>query len=253
MKTLTKRKSLMGFIYALVMLLPFSAILVRCLYVTFNKNAYQSYSQTIATTTIELNANNIGAYYVDKQIVTIYKETQKSFGSRSGVYGATNFTFDPNELANTTNINYVGFEFYTSASAFWYLYDDLGNSHQVQKSVMPDIWSYQVDLSTYTRNSVFNFYNASVLVNTNGSLDNAFDYSLYTFLNENGSGRLNLTDWFTDLFLNRTTHNMLYLNYINWYMNYSLLVSCVYLLYSVLMWFLTFARYLINKPLKENE
>lgn len=262
MKTLTKRKSLMGFIYALIMLLPFSSILVRCLYVTFNKNAYVSQvsayldKYTEVTSSDQLVENN-------QYLITYNGNNQAYYNPTKYFYNTINVNWY--EYPNTdTSHTYIGFAIRgygyngtTQGNNIRLYYDETNYDNTY-------IWGTQLNQIIFTLKSYSNFnlntepdhpyklYNLDILYTTDyDMLNNTFDYSLYTFLNENGTGRLNLTDWFTDIFLNRTTHNMLYLNYVNWYMNYSLLVSCVYLLYSVLMWFLTFARTLLNKPLKE--
>ena len=36
-------------------------------------------------------------------------------------------------------------------------------------------------------------------------------------------------------------------NFANWYLNYTMLVSCIYLLWLVLMWFINFARKLLDR------
>ena len=73
---LSKRKNLLGFIYALVMLLPFSAILLRSLYVVLNDNSYKSYSgvsvgeaqYTYLTTDSEVDSTT--RYYLDTNLYT---------------------------------------------------------------------------------------------------------------------------------------------------------------------------------------
>ena len=219
-------------IYGFLLFMPLLSIGARCLYVIFNKNAYQSYSETMATTTVVLNSNNIGVYYVDKQVVTVYKDTEKTFTNMSGIYGATNFTFDANVLANTVGVNYVGFQFYTSSSTFWYLIDDLGNPHQISKNDMPTIWSYQVDLTTYTRNTIYNYYDTSVLVTTTSHLDNVFEYSIDQTQESNIYNWAKQTGTYTVL-QNTTTGLGITNEFIPMLMAYWLIISVIYFLFDI--------------------
>ena len=246
MKKLLSYRGLMGFIYALVMLLPFSAIALRCAYVTFNKNAYQSYSD-ISSQTTTLITNNNQSIVGNNYMINL---TSSSTGYSNNIYfNSTTIDFEY-LYGQTISFNVVGFRFYPNNTHFRLLdqndtaYNfELNDEKRTYLNGQTFNWKSGDLVLTGSSTSPVNFYMISY---TSGKLDNAFDYSLYTFLNENGVGRLNLTNWFVDIFLNNTTHNMLYINYINWYMNYSLLVSCVYLLYLVLMWFITLARRLLT-------
>lgn len=80
-----------------------------------------------------------------------------------------------------------------------------------------------------------------------GTLDNVFEYSMGTFIQNNQFGKLNLFSWFFDLFLDSSTMNNMYIQFINWYLNFVLLVSLTYVLFLVLMWFVNFARRILTK------
>lgn len=245
MKKLLSYRGLMGFIYALVMLLPFSAIGLRCAYVTFNKNAYQSYSDKSAMTTTLISNNNqsiVGNNYIINLLSSGESYSDNIYFNSS--------TIDFSYLyGQTISFNVVGFRFYPNNTHFRLL-DENNNSYNFELNDEKRTYLNGQSFNWRTGNLVNSNGNQPVrfymVTYTTGSLDNAFDYSLQSFLDENGVGRLNLTNWFVDIFLDNTTHNMLYINYINWYMNYSLLVSCVYLLYLVLMWFITLARRLLT-------
>lgn len=61
-------------------------------------------------------------------------------------------------------------------------------------------------------------------------------------------GLINFMSWFESLFLDMTNSvNALYIHFINWYLNYVMFVSCAYLLFLVLMWFINFSRKLLER------
>ena len=76
-------------------------------------------------------------------------------------------------------------------------------------------------------------------------LDDVFEYSISRFISENSFGRLDFFQWFSNLFIDSS--NNLYIHYINWYMNYTLYVSLAFLIFMVLMWFINFARKLLER------
>lgn len=76
-------------------------------------------------------------------------------------------------------------------------------------------------------------------------LDDVFEYSISHFISENSFGRLDFFQWFSNLFIDSS--NNLYIHYINWYMNYALYVSLAFLIFMVLMWFINFARKLLER------
>jgi len=264
MKSLHKYRTLMGFIYAIVMLLPFSSILLRCLYVTFNKNAYLSYADFNSETSEYRQITNYDSLIVGNTYKLISNNTENTNLKTS----TTGSMLVENVQIETSSRTLTAEQITGISSIMVYKYNNntlirLNNldnpipDYGLNSHYLTCTFTYLGLTGVDTTNSFEYYFDGlfyeNTLINNRNTLDNAFDYSLDTFLEENGTGRLNLTNWFTSTFLDETSHNMLYINYINWYMNYSLLVSCVYLLYSVLMWFLTFARYLINKPLKEME
>lgn len=229
MKHLTKYRTLMGFIYALIMLLPFSGIALRCLYVTFNKNAFQSYSDTTSVETSLNYQSVIGNEYIINWV-----------DNTTGQTNNTTVILKYNDINVTAPNGSVAFRYGNNARLTFF------DSTNTQLGYLDNIKTFTYTANDTTTLAPQPWFNRQLVIRTFGKLDNAFDYSLYTFLNENGVGRLNLTNWFVDTFLDETSHNMLYINYVNWYMNYSLLISCVYLLYLVLMWFITLARRLLT-------
>lgn len=110
---------------------------------------------------------------------------------------------------------------------------------------------YFYDLSFITA-STYNVIE-SVDIDTSGTLDNAFEYSINQFINDNNIGKLNFFEWFTDLFFDNNAKASTYINFANWYMNYALLVSLGYILFMFLMWFINFIRKLLDKGMSFGE
>ena len=66
------------------------------------------------------------------------------------------------------------------------------------------------------------------------TLSSAFEYALSEFVTANNFGKLDFFTWFSSAFLDNTVHDLIYIHFINWYLNYCLYVSISYLLFSVL-------------------
>lgn len=166
-------------LFALMMLLPFLDVGTRCAYVIANKNAYQSYSNEIVEQTALLNTSNIDSYYVNNQLITTYYDSTITYNNQSGIFGFSQITLDINELLNTTNVNYIGFRFYTSSTNMMRFYDSNGNEYTLQNANNTiGTFSYVVDMTTYNTKSIYNYRNANVNIYKIDKLDNVFQYSI---------------------------------------------------------------------------
>lgn len=97
---------------------------------------------------------------------------------------------------------------------------------------------------SFPSNLTFSYFEKQVSY----QLDNAFEYSLKKITNNN-LGNVKWFNFIGNLFLDDNSQNNLYINFINWYMNYALLVSVVYVLFMVLMWFIQWIRRLLERGL----
>lgn len=219
-------------------LLPLFAVLFSCLYVTFNNNAYESYSYV--TTYVNVDDIQSGKSYMFNSSSLPYR----SFDS-----GRTYFADVSNVKTNDTNLynalistNYTSFQVYSSASNKVLFLYDLSNA-STTFSLVTNSLSFDFDLISYNSNNVNDLKLLIYNVSSN-TLDNAFEYSLYKF-NALGFDKLNFINWFTGLFLNGTSN--VYTTFINGYLNYFLLVECTYVLPMVLYWFIHLGERLISK------
>ena len=94
------------------------------------------------------------------------------------------------------------------------------------------------------------------LFSKNNTYVNGLDYNTLKTFVTNTINEFNVSSvymdffvWFDDLFLNVQTGSMteLTLQFVNWYFNYVFFVSCGYLLFAVLMWFVNFSRKLLDR------
>lgn len=79
------------------------------------------------------------------------------------------------------------------------------------------------------------------------TLDTAFEYSIGQFITANEFGKLDFFSWFSGIFLDNTAHDLIYIHFINWYLNYALYVSISFLLFHILYFFIDFIRKLMDR------
>lgn len=248
MTKLFKRNNILNLIYALIIAVPIFSILVRSAYIVVNKNAKDSYSSS---------------GYVEKTSIftapnTMIEGETYTFKLNNQINGNINFVF-----YSDININWIdygvpvheynGFCLYGNSYPLTYLlsYGEIGDN------LMYEFTSLQTNIVneftfTYIQsrdNTTFNGYELINYQYQKATLDNAFDYSLSKFVDENSFGKLNFFEWFFDIFMDSNQLNNLYIRYVNWYMNYVLLVSCSYILFLVLMWFVNYSRRILERGL----
>lgn len=79
------------------------------------------------------------------------------------------------------------------------------------------------------------------------TLDTAFEYVISQFITENSFGNIDFFSWFSGYFLDSTSHNNLYIHFINWYLNYVLYVSISLVIFHVLYFFIDVIHNVMNK------
>ena len=275
-------KSLFGLIYACLLAFPLISIVSRVIYVQSNKNAYQSYSGTVSSsyTTYEKDAlyeTNELSSYDDLVENNIYHCTELNLNQDTGLdieliilqSESWSYTYDNillNEFyANEVNISDSGIYVHTYFDNNDYNMDlvyYMGDSGSDILCIGIDLTINNVDfmyvtcddaeifyLSNSPTASSFNQYEyieETVIVEST-TLDNVFEYSIDKTISDSNFGKINFLSWFSDLFLDNNEVNNRYTHYANWYMNYIMFVSCAYLLFLVLMWFINFARKVLDR------
>lgn len=167
-------------LFSLLMLAPLLASVSQMLYVTFNKNAKDSYSSYYVTQKIVANPDTL----IENQEYTFqYKEydlTGQNIYSYS--YGFTEISIDLNDYFTSqgTNINKLGFLYYSDLTYYLVGYDT-NNTRYLSRNLsytdLPHITFTSNGVVT-TNSSNLNYFNIIVSVYTKSTLDNAFYYGV---------------------------------------------------------------------------
>lgn len=237
MRNVFKGKNLTHLLYGILMLLPFCSILARVIYVQSNQNALDSYygENINQVTTNYASSNNYDSnilYYYDSRLILNTEYSGSFYGVIKFVTGSDNIT--------SSNIDFIN----SSVRAYCYrgtsttFYDNENNSLVIAGFVLITISNLTSATNVYHAIYYYTYIDYSYL-------DNVFDYSLHNFIEDNNYN-VDFFGWFNNLFLNQSGKNLLYLNFVNWYLNYALLVSAGYILFLLFLWFINFARKLLE-------
>ena len=243
-----KHKNLMNLLYATLIALPLFSILGRVLYTQWNQNAKDSYSDNFiqkATLVDNTSLDMIGANYQ----VNYWNGTGISGAEYSNFIKYSSISINWYDYGASTSNTYNGFRFAYNAIQL-----TSGNNNNVT-ATLNNIWGNTLNSFTYIydsgtliyTNTTYSGYSKVYLLTTmEDKLDNAFDYSLKQFVTDNDYGNFDLTSWFSNMFLSNNAQNNLYIHFINWYLNYVLLVSLIWVLFLLIIWFVNFARRLLE-------
>lgn len=245
MRNVFKGKNLTHLLYGILMLLPFCSILARVIYVQSNQNAKDSYyGQNINEQIPVQGYNDLQTYYN-------YQFGLPSVDSGNITYNVTNVKV----IVPPTNYNFNQ-DFDNNIKEIYVYYSN--GIHYTRVKFNDDTYQYVQNLNTSFQSMVLGFYLLSkptnelfsnyisyMTYNQNSYLDNVFDYSISNFIEDNNYN-IDFFGWFNNLFLNQSGKNLLYLNFVNWYLNYALLVSAGYILFLLFLWFINFARKLLE-------
>lgn len=288
-------KQITHLIYGILMLLPFLSILSTCAYVSLNKNAYQSYSQSEEFTYYEkqeIKTNDIENtrefhedywYYIyfstesissgDSEFYYILEDTGINANIIFSSYTEYTYCSQDISLNNQYNADFLQVflsERKNSSNVINFLNFDDSNDEFIYE--FNHVYLYNVDLLFFGFLIRFNqSIDLSTLMDTisisqvpsiylplittyeektinQSTLDNTFDYSIAKFVRDNDNYNIHFFDWFGNLFLKNgnTGVNAIYLNFINWYLNYALLVSVGYILFLLMLWFINFVRKILE-------
>lgn len=274
-----RHTNFMRLIYATLLALPFVAILSRVIYVQSNKNAYQSAEITQTTyDRVETQAptNEVsnysdciqGNYYnveisnnlIDEGMIRliitntsqIYFNTyptdssidEQSFDIQTYMY------FENKTMIELWRTEIFIFHYFSSGNIEYYISEYFeNNSISIKGDFIFEQFSQDISYDG-TLNEVFS--PSDYVITTYNeiqatTLDNVFEYSVNKFIENNNFGKINLFQWTTNLFFDSNDVNNMYVGFINWYLNYTLLLSATYILFLVLMWFINYARRLLER------
>lgn len=273
-------KQITHLLYGFVVLLPLMAIFGRTLYTIANKNAKDSYSGIQQSEykqvdldyhTNDLNSNNdiiLGNYYMfyDDYINYDYiqnymRQTQEFELVLSLISGDIICDIDDVSIDDVSGYLYnseleicLGYDYINVLSGFDTTLAISCLSIQLNNCV------FLIHYFNDETNALYSFLLPNDIYYTNVikdvelvSLDNAFEYSISQFTKDNNLGGVDFFSWFTNMFLNQNNPtNALYLNFVNWYLNYTLLVSSGYLLFLVLIWFVNYIRRILDKSMNHD-
>lgn len=217
------------FIERILVCLPLLFVGITSAYVVFNKNAKDNYDFSNFVVSNDFIIND--KYYLQGN--SLVRNVEYSFYDLNIVSNGSILDYVLNSIID--NINdisriqidnngdthfFVGANYITTISnGTYYLLDFIYLSH-----------TGNIDNSLY--------------VNSN-NLSNVFEYSLSKF-NDMGFGKLDFTSWFTNIFMNGNTSNV-YVQFVNSYLNYFLMVEVVYFIPMIIYWFIHFGESIIEK------
>lgn len=242
-----KSKHINSIILSILLCMPFLSILARCCYTAINKNSSLPVQSQTAIVEKHLQSNevqsnddlidgNVYTYnfenaltlegYMYPQYFSVYK-----FYYADTIFDGDNLVVAADYLRVESGTDYEN-EIELPSDDYFVVYkSDVSNDVDYHAFSLCDVDVF--DYETETRQVFDN--------------SNAFDYSIYQFVKDNNLGNVDLVSWFTGMFLNNTGESALYVNFINWYLNYAMLVTLVHFLFLVLMWFICYCRKLLER------
>lgn len=248
-----KNKNLLNVLYAVLISLPLFSILGRVLYTQWNQNSKDSYyGEEINNKTTTLIDSFDGLKLNETyHFISSNAETVNSYAKRIYISNVKNIQGNYPTDFDTLLMQADSFMTTYYSNGYLALYEGDTNIGNLDMNTRTLTFDFELDGVTYpsgyTYLELFDSFIYRVEYNKYSYLDNAFDYSISRFVSENDFGKLNFFTWFSDLFLSNNSVNNLYIHFVNWYLNYTLYVSLGYILWLVLMWFVSFIRRLLEK------
>lgn len=241
-----KYNKLYRWFLTLMMSLPIISIVVRCIYVQKNQNAYLSYSGE-NTSDVTYESKNVSQLSLGDKVY--YTNTNQELIQRTGTdLYITATDIKVNNVIYTT-ADTIQFYAYPSSpnSTALYMVIKNGNETLYNRNVLENQYEVYFTFTDYNANAASSVYLDinfnKIIYNNNSYLDSAFEYSVNEF-NNVGFNKINFTQWFTNLF---TNGDNIYTTFINSYCNYVLFSTCVLALPYFLYWFITFVMGLMDR------
>ena len=228
-------------IYFILLTIPLISVFARTIYVQSNPNAKDSYStQYVRSSTL------MGSNAQLSQGLTYYLNFNGNVGNvrtASSRIFYSSISIDWTDYGVSSSLDVKGFMTYKNDAGTSNLY--LFDASNTQVAVLWDYFGTRIMDFSFTVSTTVSLngnqgWDLYYFLLETSTLDNAFDYGLQKTLDDFGTGNINFTNWFSTLFFN--VSNLLYIQFVNMYLNYALWVSVSYLLYYFLNWFIRFVR-----------
>lgn len=226
-------------IYGFLLFMPLLSIGARCLYVIFNKNAYQSYSAYDNTPLYETNeVNNVNDLVVGNiynfTIQSNYTNTNITYFNASAIYNLSNTYYDlqiEQLQGSTLNLEETAnrYQFYTNVG--YIQLTDYNGKNQINGQTFQFVYKSSFNADYINQVSIATYIPITQST-TGGTLDNVFEYSINKVENSNLYKWASETGTYTVL---NTTCNQLGITntFIPLLFAYWLLTSVIYFIFDI--------------------
>lgn len=220
-----KGESIIGkIIYGFLLFAPLFNILVTCMYATFNKNAYQSYSQYTVDTMVHIDRynNNNETLYTAKYVSP---STENSSITPFAFISISASDLSISQAQYDTLTRY----YFRSNNEIWFANED--DTYIVKKSLTLPIFESFTFIGNKAQH-FFDIFNVTYIVTTNGTLDNAFIYGIQKTEDTNLFNWAKTTGTYTVI---QNTCNLLGITntFTPMLLTYWLIISIIYFIYDI--------------------
>ena len=235
----------------LLVLLPLFYVAISSAYVIFNKNAKDSYYGE------NINESEYVNVSVDDFVIGNTYEFVISNGQADTIASRLEIVVEDGQVVMNnsviTGVQYIVFYVEGGTTPYFFIRQNGSNSNYTNLNI------YSLDLSfvyashslTGTIGNTFLNYFYTIEYNQYSYLNNVMTYSMSEF-NKLGFGKLDFTSWFTNIFMNGNTNNV-YVQFVNSYLNYFLMVECVYFIPMILYWFIHFGESVVDRFIRKGD
>lgn len=231
-------------LFACLMFAPIASVAIRSAYVVVNKNAYQSYSEVVETTTTQLND---GDSFNNGMLYTFTWNGLTTGATSNRIYvlnGNTNLV-DTYFSGETWTVDYFN-PSYEGVRTRLIVYDTNGTQHNAfnWQDTSNQFWAYTKDTSNVlATNSMFNVYSNTYITS---KLDNVFEYSVSQLEQSQLFGWTQNTAVFTGV---QTMTNNLGINSlaIPILLTYWFLLTVIYVIVDIVLKLFTVLTHMIGK------
>ncbi len=166
-------------LFAILMLAPALSVASRCLYVIVNKNAYQSYSDSLVENQILLTNKD----QLQTGSIQQFNYVEDNVQEYTGWFGFTQISLDLSQLFTEYNSNYTYDRIRTRNDGYMYIYDSsVSGSTITQRIWGVSVFNFSIVSDGYFSENTYTSGLGSALIYQyqykNNNLDNVFEYSV---------------------------------------------------------------------------